>query len=148
MKIKIPVIIKRLELGDYNAAYTGQFFEVWVNPSREMLIEREVARIEYSDAIEQMKKIEAEKEKLKGNDLDAAEKEIAQLLEKIKADNDLFNHWYSEIWSQGNDTETHITAEEVEEFSQSAAKNDPQLSEFVFAKTLELISEYRQQRKN
>jgi len=140
MKIQIPKVVKRLELGEYDPAYASQFLEVWVNPTRELLFEREQYRLAYDAANKELAKLMEQKEEID-------EAQIKNLQERLKQIGAQFDGWFSIIWSQGSE-ESKVNPDEVREFLEMANKQDPQLNAFVFDRTIAMIGKYRTERKN
>ena len=88
MKIDLRPILKPLALAEYDARMESAVVEVWVNPSRAFLSERD--------------KLIAG---LKDNDGDFGQFNLSMFA------------WYAELWSQSTDEESHWTIDEVREVS-------------------------------
>jgi hypothetical protein len=139
MEIKVPKIVRPLDLQDYAPEMDGMLLQVWVNPPRKL-----VARyVEIQDEIVKLKGkldeiVERSKNDGVGEDLTA---DIEKLDTSIQAMNaDLFA-WFAEVWSQGGHNET---AETVAEFAKQFGDTDPALWGFVSKRTVEMIRDHRQ----
>lgn len=134
MKFDIPKIIKPLEMSEYDERMAGLALQVWVNPPSGV-------HGSYWKAQSELYKLSKELESLKDSDA----KQITDLNARIeKVNRDIFA-WFSNIWSQGEDPETHASVEEIE----AMTDEDPALWGFVTSGTMRLIREHRDnQRKN
>lgn len=119
VKIEIPKILKEIPLCEYHADFGAQTVLVWVNPSRKVgkrrldLIRESLAALQAQD--------EAEADRL----------------------NAAMNAWYAEIWSQGEEAETHLSAEEVER----ACESSPDFVRWLIERTNALFLQQREQEK-
>ena len=135
--IQVPKVVKELDMGDYHPDLKGEVFHVWVNLSRKA----HKTYFEYQSALrawsKKEKELEAElKSKLKeavANDWNKSQRqEISDGYGKFFTDHlDEFQElsetiyvWYSEIWSQGEDPETHFSVEEVGVISEVSKEYD------------------------
>lgn len=134
MKFDIPKIIKPLEMGAYDEAMEGLSLRVWVNPPSGI-------NSSYWRAQADLQKLSKELGSLKDSDT----KQVEDLNERIaKVNLDVFA-WFSNIWSQGKDPETHVSVKEIE----AMTDEDPALWGFMANGTTRLIREHRDnQRKN
>jgi len=134
MKFNIPKIIQPLEMSEYDEAMEGLALQVWVNPPRSVHSSYWKFQIELG-------KLSKELESLK----DADPKKIDDLNARIESVNRDIFAWFSNIWSQGKDPDTHVALEEIE----TMTDEDPALWGFVTNNTMKLIREHRDnQRKN
>lgn len=130
MKISIPKIIRPLRLAEYAPEYGEAQVQVHVNPSRETL----------HKVIHARRSIAALAEKGAGEAPEKYLKELEKLVKQITG-------WVAEIWSQGEDAETHWTIEEVDQIIQHSADTDPALWPWLLNSTLDLILEHREAAK-
>lgn len=135
--IKIPRVVKKLELTNYHKELKNAFIMVWVNLTR-------AAHLEYADIQEETKiwglegkrvtddlqkqvdeaqaekKPEKELEKMRAKN----EKVFKTYLESIEPINDLMYAWYAQIWSQHENEVHHCTAAEVRAIAETSKKDD------------------------
>lgn len=134
MKFNIPKIIQPLEMSEYDEAMKDLALQVWINPPNRI-------HASYWKFQADLMRLSKELESLK----DADEEKISKLNSKIEAVNKEIFAWYSEIWSQGSDPNTHVSVEEIE----AMTDEDPAIWAFMTSKTAEMIREHRdKQRKN
>lgn len=151
MKLQIQKITKPIELKEYHEGYGNQKLHVWVNPTRNIRRERE----EQLDAIQKRMAQEALadtefNEHMAGADEQAKKKLEAQLEKRQKGFaefiaewNEKSYQWLSVIWSQGEDTESHWTPDEIKELDE----NDPSLAAWLVAQTVEMQNQQRDLQK-
>ena len=136
MKFNIPKIIRPLEMSEYDEAMEGLTLHVWINPPRG--IHSSYWKFQ-GELLKLSKELEALVEKK------STEKEIEKLNARIEAVNQEVFAWFSNIWSQGKDPETHVSIEDIEHF----ADEDPAIWGFVTSSTMNMINEHQaKQRKN
>ena len=144
MSIKVPKIVRSLELVEYVPELEGQSLSIWVNPPRALMAEfvgLQEKILQYQVKLEEI--VERSKKDGKGADLTA---DVAALDEKIGAVNDELYAWFAQIWGQGESPET---AESVKEFAVTNADTDPALWAFVTQQTVGMIRDHREgNRKN
>jgi len=134
MKFDIPKIIKPLEMGDYDEAMKECALRVWVNPPSGV-------HSSYWRAQADLQKLSNELTSLKDSDT----KQVEDLNERIARVNQDVFAWFSNIWSQDKDPNTHVSVEELE----AMTDEDPALWGFMTNGTTRLIREHRDtQRKN
>lgn len=138
MKINIPKVIRPLDLAEYAPEYDGAVIQVWVNPPRSMREQFQEIRLGLMRTADEIQQLAAEAE-----DRNAPEylEKIKAAGERMSAANRALYEWHSEIWSQS--TADDWTPEQVEELSDHALENDPQLWQYVLTRTAEMIQEYR-----
>jgi hypothetical protein len=164
MKINISKILRPLPLRGYDEVMGDVKMFVWVNIPREV-------REGYADLVQETlesrktiisveKELKAAREMLskkKDDEVSAEDKkkheEIkSRLAESVEAravlelDEKLYA-WFSTVWSQGDDAETHFSVDEVRELFEATKENDPGFWPWVTAETLGLIWAYRAQKK-
>lgn len=122
MKIVIPKVIKRLDLGDYNAALSGQHVCFWVNPTLAVLREHD-AFVAESDV--------AEKNATSEKPYDPAVFDLRSF------------QWYAKVFSQDEDTATHWTATELSELKES----DPSFWFWLLSKYWDARREHTSKKK-
>ena len=144
MSVKVPKILRPLELSEYVAELEGQSLSIWVNPPRALMtefLELQEKILQYQVKLEEI--VERSKKDGKGADLTA---DVAALDEKIAAVNDGLYTWFAQIWGQGETPETTAT---VKEFAITNADTDPALWAFVTQQTVVMIRDHREgNRKN
>ena len=129
MKIHIQPICRVLALIEYDERMApGEVF-VWVNPTRAFLARRDETMREFSTKRKPVSKklfevsevSEANEDELFAADKSAVAGEIKKEGSEIRARLESFNlqmcAWYAELWSRGEDMETHWTADEVQNLS-------------------------------
>ena len=115
--IRVPEILKPLDLGGYDQSLQGQVIEVWVNPTRRLILQH-VELMERKNRVNSPEEIEAYLAELYG--------------------------WYAEIWSHGSEG---WTAEDVETLIRQTQDTDPQLWTYLANETVRLIGEHRSGKK-
>lgn len=141
MMIKIETILQPLDLGDYYEAYRGTCVQVWVNPTRPFLAEREKWVDENNRRwldIQSRYNVKAA-QKAKAPDLTPAAKAIVtyntwvheQYLPAI-------NEWFSRLFSQGPEDTRH-SAEELAKIDEQ----DPALLLWLKRRANEMIEAHR-----
>lgn len=134
MKFNIPKIIRPLEMSEYDEAMEGLALQVWVNPPSGV-------HGSYWKFQVELGKLSKELESLKNSDA----KKVEGLSTKIENVNRDIFAWFSNIWSQGENPDTHVSLEEIE----AMTDEDPALWGFITHNTMKLIREHRDnQRKN
>ena len=134
MKFNIPKIIKSLEMSEYDEAMKGLALRVWVNPPSGV-------HASYWKFQASLAKLSKKLESLKDSDT----KEVVDINTEIENVNQEIFAWYSNIWSQDEDPDTHVSVEEIENMTDE----DPALWGFVATGTTRMIREHRDnQRKN
>lgn len=144
MKIDIPRIVRRLDLGDYAQEMKDAHIFMWVNPPRAK--RRELYMI--SRRIDWV----AEAAKLLGpaapppmppqgdiepNPFEGLSREdIESKADEIQAQ---LCAWWAEMWSQG-EPETHWTQDEVKTLFTTAGDTDPVLIAFIRSGCLQLMN--------
>ena len=135
--IQVPKVVKELDLGDYHPELKGEVFHVWVNLSRAA----HKAYFEFQSELrtwgKKQEELEKEledktKEAIKGGWHRSRKQKISDGYAKFFTDHmDDFDKlsqsvhdWYSEIWSQAEDTETHISTMDVRVISEVSQEND------------------------
>lgn len=137
MKFNIPKIIKPLEMSEYDEAMAGLALQVWVNPPRGV-------HNEYWEIQSELLRLSREMDKLiklKNPD----NKKIAVLDKEIDKNNQGVFAWFANLWSQSEDSDSHVSVEEIE----AMTEEDPIIWRFMTHKTMKLISEHQENiRKN
>ena len=131
MPIQIRKVVRPLALRGLAQEYEDDFISVWVNPNREMLARFEVAREETEQIKKQLSALAAEKK--------ADPKKIREISDGLDEANRLLYAWYADIWSQGEETSHHVTAEAVEAWARTA---DPALWLYLTSGTWRLINDH------
>jgi len=136
MKIQYKKVVRPLDLADFAPEYAGAVIQVWVNPTREKLQERETIRQGLNTALG----------KLKESDPDNVEK-LKQITGTIESINDKYYAWLADNWSQAENEETHWTQAEVKELAENLIEDDPALWEFIQKRSFNMLQEYREHYK-
>lgn len=129
MKFDIKKVIRVMDLNDYDPQFNGQVIQVWVNPDRAFIRERdELWR-------ENVQRIQAIKDQPEGRE------------EYIKWSTEEFiprNHaWFARIWSQGSDASQNWTADELMQIGEQ----DPALYDWIQRRTMEMLMVFRSDEK-
>ena len=127
MKINIPKVTQPIALSDYAPEFGEQVIEMWVNPPREK-------RLAFAGIMDRYRDTLARIEQAEDSD------DLADLTQQIVDQAGELHAWYAEMWSQGED---EWTAEQVKELTEAALDTDPGLWDFVQARSLDLMQEYR-----
>lgn len=124
MKFDIPKIVLSLDLALYHEGFAGKFLHVWVNPPRAIKQAR-VRLIRESAGIKESTGLSSE-------ELARMQTKTENLLERMFA-------WFAEIWSQGDDPETHWTVAEI----QTVYGADPAFHRWLVANTVRMMDDFR-----
>jgi hypothetical protein len=116
-------ITRKIDLREYAPEMETEI-ETWVNPPRGKL-----------DAFDSLSAGVREARELAKTDLEAAGELLNELGRKQQ-------EWLREMWSQGAET-TRWTSEEIERLAAHCMENDPSLWQWLIARTLGLITDYR-----
>lgn len=146
MKDIFKKIVRPLDLREYAPEMETEI-QVWVNPPRSLLVEDagytmavgtvrkgliELTRLaEEADASGDPARIEDVR--MQGRDLGGQLNELGSAQANI----------LSQLWSQGEDPETHWSQDEVVALATRSADTDPALYLWLRRRTFEMISEYR-----
>jgi len=128
MNITIPRVTRPIRLSDYGLEYGEQTIQMWVNPPRE-------ARLAWRDLGDRFDTVRQALEATEDPD------EVADLAREIEELGLQMYAWYASMW--GDDW----TAEDVKELAEAAIDADPQLWAFLQERSLEVMVEYRRQKK-
>lgn len=139
--IKIPKIVRKLKLADFDESLKEQSLQVWVNPPAAML--RKYNQIQLD-----IRKIK--KRMLGATGVGWIDKalfskgRVEKLYEESDQANDEIYAWYAEIWSQHELPDTHVTAEEVRGFHEHCQEKDLGLWQFVSKRTQAMIMAHQE----
>lgn len=140
-RIRFRKILRPLDLGDYEPEYSGQVITVWVNPPISKLGELSEAREEVEAAFDALAEIALE-------DGDGgADSDLARGADRLTAANAAVYAWYSDLFSQDKNVDSHWTPEEVKEVAEASAVNDPGLWSFITGRAFAMALDYRTFRK-
>ena len=123
-KINIPVLVRPINLADYAPELAGGTVHVWINPTRDVVAERNAIFSEIGELL----KVEASARD------DAWRARDDELGRRSTA-------WYARVWSQHKNPATHWTPEEVDQLSEH--ETDPGLYRWLIARTMALIEDHR-----
>jgi hypothetical protein len=122
--LEVRPILRPLDLGDYNDTFRGQVLQVWVNPPRAFIRERDELVGQFT------LRNQAAKGK-KGRALFAAWLIGFELS---------MNEWFAKLWSQGEQKES---AKEISDLFEK----DPALVEWLKRSSIEMLSAHRNAEK-
>jgi len=155
MKLKIEKILKKLALKEYAEGYAAAEITVWTNPPREMRKRLSELKQEFMQAHLDQAKRELDIKAFRKNnpapvDPPIVSKEETEYQASLQAYktwilewNLRAQAWYAEIWSQGEDAETHLSEEEVER----ACESSPDFVRWLIERTNALFVQQREQEK-
>jgi hypothetical protein len=146
MKIEIPRIVRRLDLGDYAGEMKEAHIFMWVNPPRAKRAEIYLIskRIDWVAEAAQLLSPTAPPPVAPQPDMEPnpfiglSREELEAKALEVHAQ---LCAWWAEMWSQG-EPELRWTAEEVAEFFAGAADTDPKLISFIRSGCLHLMAEH------
>ena len=133
--ITVPKIIKKLNLADYSSGFKNMSVRVWVNPSQTVLDDYAVFQADIKRLSDQLR---ITNYKLI-NRLILHPARVRRINRELKAVNERIWSWYSHIWSQHQNLETHISAEQVRDFAVEVVKDDPALWRWLTSRSQALI---------
>jgi len=113
MKLNFPKIIHEIDLGEYDEAMKGQKVSVWVNPTGGHLVK--------------MGELNKTLNEEAGNE-DAKAEYLAM---------------FSELLSQGEDKETHVSAEELQDIIDGTKDTDPRFWMWFQVRIVDEINSHR-----
>ena len=163
MKINITKLFGQVHLDEYMPALKGKVLLVWLNMPRRLREEKERLVPEFLQAMEEIngerkaarlaraeKRMETEAQPATNEppapdpEYDASIAELDARAEVALRDlNRAVMVWYANIWSQGDDPETHWLLEELEELD----RTDPDFLQFMLARSDGLLTEHRKNAK-
>lgn len=132
MEIRVPKIVRPLNLSDYAPEMAGAVIQVWVNPPRQAVESLEEMAVTSTAIVQRMQRL--------SQDQQADVQELAKDLEPIGHG---LMAWFAENWSQAQDEGTHWSPEEVEKLINEVRDTDPLLWPWLMARTRAMIREYR-----
>lgn len=144
MEFRLSRITKPLDLGDYDERLRGQVLHVWVNPNKEFNKDRLRLLTDYA---KYMKSIA--RNSVAGNWFQRFKNWsvlfVTQYYRKqwLEALHDMRNAWFSRLWSQHEDAETHCTVEEVKRLS----IEEPALFEWLMKESVLLLDGFAADKK-
>jgi hypothetical protein len=114
MKITRPI-----DLGKYYDEYRGQVVHVWVNPPKTIRREREVLLQTYAKLIHEVSLPVAKQGKGAAQILQLLQMKLTPSQDKRLHDLDRkFSEWFTVLWSQHADSESHWTVDEIDELKE------------------------------
>ena len=134
MKLLVKKIVRPLELAQYASELSGQTVQVWLNPTREMLKDRDQIFMDFAERQDAVEK--------------AAEAERAELLKQFTdfMTNEFIDRndeWFARLWSQHDDTSTHWTVAELKALNDQ----DPALYKWMKERSMSMFQEFRSAEK-
>jgi hypothetical protein len=148
MKDIFKKIVRPLDLREY-ALEMEAGIQVWVNPPRALLLEDAGLALAVGTLRKELAELArqaAEADAAGGDDSEQRESVRAQGKELGSRINELGGaqaNILSQLWSQGEDPETHWSLEEVLDLATRSADTDPALYLWLRSRTFAMISEYR-----
>ena len=151
MKLDIKRIVRPLALRDYAEEYGDEVVWVWVNPLRAFRMRLYELADEFKavrDRLEELAKAEAEA--VEGDaeggtpEGDTPNPEVKSLGDEVDRITGELHAWWAELWSQGQDEETHWTVGDVGELIEAARDSDPMLWDFLQERSMELSNAHRE----
>ncbi len=130
MKFNIPKIIRPLEMSAYDESMDGLALQVWVNPSRNTKNGFDALQIKVIGLKHDLEKLLKTKK--------PAEEKAADMNKKVEAATQSIYEWYANILSQSSDTDSHTSADELNELEDE----DPALWIFIATGIRALIGEH------
>jgi hypothetical protein len=140
MKFTAPKIIREIPLSEYAPEYGKASIKVWVNPPREVAVQRWTLLQEYSQKnAEDARKYQVQVEQAKRRKTAEPVQEDITKREWFMDWKRRWTGWFANNWSQDADPETHWTVDEVLEMENA----DPKLARFLLDRTLEMIDDLK-----
>lgn len=131
-KIKIRKVIQPLDLADYyDDGSESQIIQVWVNPTKGIRDQLNQAIGETQELTKELGELDKENE--------ARLREIGARLAEL---GDIILGYWSMVWSQHKDPDTHWTPDEVLQAQKDCLANDPGLWRFMQVMTQGMINDY------
>ena len=139
--IKIKNIIRPIDLGEYADEYKDEMpFYVWANLPR-------TDRINFLQLRKKMRELKDQGDALRTPPDDPKKREkwtldeekLEKLTDELEELTPKMWEFWSLLWSQHSDNNTHLTPEEVKEFAENCQEFDPGLWDFLTLKTLEKV---------
>lgn len=134
MKFQTPKVFQKLDLREYAPEMETEI-TVLVNPPRQLLADLYGTRLQISQIVQKVKRVNTKAEGAK-EELEALGNEINLLGEKLVA-------WMRDNWSQGPDPETHWSQEEIQRLVEYSRDQDPALWIWLVDRTEQMIEAYR-----
>lgn len=138
MKLKIPKVLKVIDLGDYAPELTGQIVQVWVNPPREVKRQYNDATAKHFADVSAIRRPTPEEIEQGVEDHSEADYQALKV-----ALNRTQLAWWAHIFSQGNNAENHWTGEELEALD----VQDPAFLGWLIVRADKLMQDHQQNQK-
>lgn len=135
--IKFLPIVKEILLAEYDPRMAPEKVFVWVNPPRVFLRKRDEA-IKTLDA----RNLLARKPREDANGSVGFDVDHEAVQKAALEFNEFMYGWYAELLSQGEDPETHFTADEVRALQQTE-ESDPNFFPWLIQQTARKMRDHR-----
>lgn len=144
MEFRLSRITKPLDLGEYDERLRGQVLHVWVNPNKFFIKKRVELLREYAAYMKGVAKHSVARSAYQRFKnwmvLFLTQWHRKRWLEAL---HNLRNSWFSRMWSQHEDAETHCTVEEVKRLS----IEEPALFEWLMKESVLLLDGFAADKK-
>ena len=131
MKFAIQRIVRPVQMREYAEEYGDECIWTWANPPR-------ATRLEFYQIADEYKKLVEGADSAEEGEQDTG---LAGQLETLMG---RFHEWWSVLWSQHSDPETHWSAEDVRELVDVARDTDPALWGWLQEACFEIMREHRE----
>ncbi len=129
-KIRFAKLTKEIDYSTFGVEMTGApKIHVWLNLDGETMNEfRETQTLLHNQAeahikiLKQISKLDPDKTPERVNELT---KKLEALTPAMQECNDRVFAWYAKVWSQHKDKKTHVTADQLREFSGAMQEDQP-----------------------
>lgn len=146
VNIKIPVIVKKLNLSGYSndPDFEDVSVRVWVNPPQSILDE-------YAEVQADFRKLQEKYRPSTSKMVNKAvfsKRRVERLQKETKELNKRFYVWFSKILSKHQNEDTHISAIELEKWHEAVNEADPALWKWLTTSAESMIIAHRNNLKN
>lgn len=131
-RFEFPAITREMNLADCAPEYAGAVFDVWVNAPKKTI--SEFYRI-------QRLMVNATTESLKNPTEDEAE--LKRRGQRVLDLNQEMMDWLALMWSKGENSERHWTAEEVNTLCNHLLDTHPAAWQWILEHTLDTIAQFK-----
>jgi hypothetical protein len=137
-KFEFCKITRPIDLAQYAPEYAGAVVQMWVNAPRAVIAEWGELRAAVVTMVGKMQTEDGDDPAIQ-----------AQRGDRFVELNGRMNAWWSTMWSQADDPETHWTADDVDQLVNHLTDIDPQAWAWLISTCLETVQAYRSgERKN
>ena len=136
MKFEIKPLVRPIRLSEYAPEYEDQVIWVWVNLPRSL-------RVAHAEIVGDFEAVVEERKALAGSG-EVTDEAVDEHAEKLDDLGRRLYGWFADVWSKHEDSETHWTADDVDEMVEACLDADPRLWSWIQDEHWRLVNEHRE----